>query len=211
MARYEPKGVEAEFEPGSRGRVLRNLLGIKRVREMNILEAQALQSATDQFIRTFDENHRFTAADIRNMHRTWLGAIYPWAGDYRNLNVSKGDFLFAASHLIPELMSDFEKKVMTRRTPCRYSGWPKIADALAEVHAEFVLIHPFREGNGRIARLLATLMALQAGLPQLDFTPLAENRGKKYIAAIQAGLDRNYEPLTQIFEKIIERSVGASS
>jgi len=30
--RYEATGPEAEFEPGSRGRVLRNLLGITRVR-----------------------------------------------------------------------------------------------------------------------------------------------------------------------------------
>jgi len=37
------------------------------------------------------------------------------------------------------------------------------ATALAEVHAELILIHPFREGNGRLARLLALLMALQAG------------------------------------------------
>ncbi len=34
-----------------------------------------------------------------------------------------------------------------------------------EVHEELVLIHPFREGNGRVARLLSTLMAFQAGLP----------------------------------------------
>ena len=39
----------------------------------------------------------------------------------------------------------------------------------AAVHAEPILIHPFREGNGRCARLLATLMGLQAGLPALDF------------------------------------------
>jgi len=28
---------------------------------------------------------------------------------------------------------------------------------------ELILIHPFREGNGRIARFLSVLMALQAG------------------------------------------------
>ena len=30
-----------------------------------------------------------------------------------------------------------------------------VAEALAVVHAELILIHPFREGNGRVARLLA--------------------------------------------------------
>jgi len=33
----------------------------------------------------------------------------------------------------------------------------------AEVHTELVLIHPFREGNGRCSRILASIMALQAG------------------------------------------------
>lgn len=39
--RYGAQGSEAEFEPGSRGRVLRNLLGITRVRDMNEAESQA--------------------------------------------------------------------------------------------------------------------------------------------------------------------------
>ena len=41
--------------------------------------------------------------------------------------------------------------------------------ALALTHAEFVLIHPFREGSGRLVRLLSTLMAVQASLPALDY------------------------------------------
>jgi len=40
---------------------------------------------------------------------------------------------------------------------------------MAVVHVELVLIHPFRDGNGRVARILSILMGLQAGLPALDF------------------------------------------
>ncbi len=36
---------------------------------------------------------------------------------------------------------------------------------MAVTHTELILVHPFREGNGRLTRLLNTLMALQAGLP----------------------------------------------
>jgi hypothetical protein len=42
---------------------------------------------------------------------------------------------------------------------------PEVARALAEVHAELILIHPCRDGNGRVARLLPLLMGLKAGLP----------------------------------------------
>jgi len=41
-----------------------------------------------------------------------------------------------------------------------------------------------REGNGRLARLLATLMALQAGLPLLDFSGFEQERQKEYFTAV---------------------------
>lgn len=82
--------------------------------------------------------------------------------------------------------------------------------ALAEVHVELVLIHPFREGNGRIARVLSTLMALQAGLPLLDFSLIAGRRKKDYFAAIQAGLDRDYKPMEVLIAGIIDRSLAVS-
>lgn len=75
---------------------------------------------------------------------------------------------------------------------------------------ELVLIHPFRDGNGRIARALSILMALQAGLPLLDFSPIAGKRRTEYFAAIQAGMDRNYGPMARIFEELIERSLAGS-
>lgn len=179
------------------------------MREMSVVEARALQSAMDGFVRQFDEHHCFTAQDIRDMHRAWLGEIYEWAGEYRSVNVSKDDFLFAAAHRIPALMTDLEKDVLARRTPCRLDR-RDVAEALAEVHVELVLIHPFRDGNGRIARALAILMALQAGLPQLDFTPIAGKRRTEYFTAIQAGADRNYRPMARIFMALIERSLAAS-
>jgi len=77
---------------------------------------------------------------------------------------------------------------------------------LTVVHGELILIHPFRDGNGRLARLVAVLMGLQAGLPPLDFSPL-QSRGKlHYFAGIQAAMSKNYEPLKEIFEKLIDRT-----
>jgi fido (protein-threonine AMPylation protein) len=122
----EAAGPEVEFEPGSRGRVLRNLLGIGRVRDMHAAESQALELAQ--------------------------------------------------------------------------------VDAVAEVHAELILVHPFRDGNGRLARILALLMALQAGLPPLDFSPMTGRGKRAYIAGIHAAMNRNYAPLTKTIARVIERS-----
>jgi len=197
---------EDQYEPGSNDLVLKNKLGIKSPAEMDDAEALALKASTDKLVRTIEIHHRFTAADICGFHKLWLGEIYSWAGKYRQVNLSKGNFPFAAAIHIPALMNQFERKVLARNTPCNFQDREEIIHALAETHIELVLIHPFREGNGRIARILSTLMALQAGLPLLNFGLITVKRKEEYFKAIQAGLDRNYAPMKKLFAMIIEQS-----
>ena len=205
--RYDAHGDEAEFEPGSRGRVLGNLQGIRSAREMARRESEALLLATQQLIDSTELDQTFTAADICRIHALWLGAIYPWAGEYRQVNVAKGGFMFAAAGEIPRLMREFERGPLREFTPCRFADLEAQARALAVVHAELVLIHPFREGNGRCSRLLAVLMGLQAGLPALDFGGVHGEEKQRYIAAVQAGLDRDYALMTAVFARIIKRTL----
>lgn len=209
--RYDVSGLpEAQFEPGSGGQVLKNRLGIISTQKMDAAEARALEKTMDTLVRRYGETHQFTATDLCECHRLWLGDIYEWAGQYRRVNVSKDDFLFAAAAQVPVLMDQFERDVLVRYTPCRFTEQAAVLRALAQTHVELVLIHPFRDGNGRLARVLSSLMALQAGLPLLDFGLIAGPRKKAYIAAIQAGLDKHYAPMERLFEEIIEQSRAAS-
>ncbi|MDO3376549.1 Fic/DOC family protein [Geoalkalibacter halelectricus] len=204
--RYTTSGLdEAQFQPGSNETVLKNLLGITRRSELEQVETHALLRTTEAMLDHFDQNHRFRAEDIRAMHRHWLGDIYPWAGNYRQVMMSKGGFPFAAPAFISKLMSAFEQEILARHTPCRGSDYT-VAESLAIVHVELVLIHPFREGNGRLARLLAILMGLQAGLPMLVFDEMEGERRETYFAAVQAGLGQDYQPMQEIFRKIIAQS-----
>lgn len=211
LRKYEAKGIQSEFQQCSRNRVLRNLLGITPMRDMNEAELQALKLAQRTAVDRFNTEHCFIALDIRDLHRLWLGPIYQWAGEYRSLNIGKGGFQFAHAPLIPRLMIELENDVLRQFTPCAGMNDPQLELALAIVHAELILIHPFREGNGRLARLLALLMALQAGLPPLDFTPMAGCGKHAYIVAIHAVMNRDYQPLKRIFEKIIARTRRAAS
>lgn len=205
--RYDVSGLpEAQFEPGSNDQVLKNRLGITSKQDMDAAEARALEQAMDILVRTYGETHWFTAADLCDCHRIWLGDIYEWAGHYRQVNISKDGFLFAAAAQVPALMDQFERDVLRRCTPCVFAHHQEVVRALAEVHIELVLIHPFRDGNGRVARALSTLMALQAGLPLLDFSMIAGKSKQAYIAAIQAGLDKHYVPMERLLEEIIEQS-----
>lgn len=207
VSRYKAHGAEGEFEPGSRGRVLKNLLGIRSVREMGQCESEALLAVTLQLIDEVPVDRRFTSGDLRRMHRLWLGEIYPWAGDYRHVNLAKGKFMFAAAGQIPGLMKNFERGLLSEFTPCHFVDMEDQARALAVVHAELVLIHPFRDGNGRCARLLATLMGLQAGLPALDFSGVRGREKRRYIDAIHAGVGRDYGPMIAVFRRIISRTL----
>lgn len=205
--RYSAEGPEAEFEPGSRGRVLLNRLGIRSVREMARLESEALVAATQRVIDETRVDQRFAAASVRRMHRLWLGEIYVWAGEYRQVNMGKGDFMFASAAQVPRLMQELERGALREFTPCRFANPEEQARALAVVHAELILIHPFREGNGRCTRLLATLMGLQAGLPALDFGGIRGETKRRYIAAVHAALGRDYRPMTGIFRGVIARTL----
>jgi cell filamentation protein len=57
--------------------------------------------------------------------------------------------------------------------------------AAGHTEKELALIYSFREEKGRASRLLATLMALQAGLPLLDSSAMNELK-EKYFAAVQS-------------------------
>lgn len=206
-ARYNTDNlIETQFQSGSNRRVLKNLLGIKRKREMDALEATNLFKATMWAIQNYSADYRFTAQDINVLHQQWLGSIYPWAGQHRQVNISKGGFNFAMAAQVSRLMAEFEHDVLARYTPCNFNNRDEVIEALAITHCELVLIHPYREGNGRTSRLLATLMALQAGLPLLDFSGITAKQKQAYFKAVQAGLGRDYEPMKNIFKKVVARS-----
>ncbi|MEK6697834.1 MAG: Fic family protein [Nitrospirota bacterium] len=129
------------------------------------------------------------------------------AGKYRQVNIGKGGFHFAAAQYIPTLMSEFERGPLRHLTPCTFSSPEDIIHALAVVHVELVLIHPFREGNGRLARLVAAVMALQAGLPPLDFGAIHGSKRTAYFRAVRAGMVRDYELMEKIFSAVVRRTL----
>lgn len=206
--RYDTSALpEAQFEPGSRGRVLKNRLGIKSKREIDKVEKKEQLRAIEKLTDIYDRHHRFTAVDICNIHKIWLGKIYEWGGKYRHVNVSKEDFIFAAAAQVPKLMSEFEKKELHEFTPCHFKSMEQVIKALAVIHTELVIIHPFREGNGRAARMLVILMGLQSGLPPLDFSGIVGRKKKEYISAVHAGMAGNYGPMEKIFSYLIRRTL----
>ncbi len=175
---------------------------------MDRAEYQALLRAQEAYVKIITAESRFTAELICRMHHDWLAGIYDWAGQYRNVDLAKGGFRWPPAVLVMENMAKFEAGLLARNTPCRSGEIHEVAQKIAEVHAELLLIHPFREGNGRMARWLSDIMALQAAMAMSDygFTGKGSNRRKsQYLEAVRQGYLTNYEPLTEFFAAALER------
>lgn len=74
----------------------------------------------------------------------------------------------------------------------------------AWLHHRFVQIHPFQDGNGRLARALATLIFIRA-----DWLPLVvrnDDRGS-YIGVLEAADDGDLKPLVEFFASVQRRTL----
>ena len=210
MDRYSTEGnIEDEYEPG--GKVLKNKLGIRSKKEMDRLEYARLLKTQLHYYKVIKPNTQFSNRLLTEMHRYWLGSIYEWAGKYRTVNLGKSGFLWPPAYLVDQNMSGFEKDFLQRYTPCQPQALNQVAQDLAKVHAEFLLVHPFRDGNGRIARLITILMALQAGYPAPDFGFTSNKNRRKYLAAVTKVYAQDYEFLATVMKEAIERSKKISA
>jgi cell filamentation protein len=202
--KYIASGVD-EFQPGSDGKVLRNKLGVTSKKEMNDLEIVEYQKAAIRLASAYTKDHKMTENDIKKIHKIIFGRLYNWAGTYRNVELSKDEFVFARVKFIGELMKQFSKEVLESLTPPKVKTEKELAILLAKIHVEFILIHPFREGNGRTIRLLLHLITQQAGYKGMDFSFIYE-KGKtfnQYIRSIYAGMQADYEPMARIMKRAI--------
>lgn len=207
---HSASGPEGEWQPGSRRRVLRNLQGVIRKEMMDQLEYDALVASQAHYLNRITIQTRFTSQLLREMHHDWLGRIYAWAGDYRSVELMKGGFCWPPSRLVARNMGSFSSGTLRRYTPCHSGTMAEVAKRIATVHAELLLIHPFRDGNGRLARWLADLMAQQAGLPAPEYAfagkGAIERRGK-YLEAVKRGYAADYRLLVDFFVEALERAL----
>jgi cell filamentation protein len=199
--RYDTGGDQGAYEPGSDNQVLRNKLGVANPKDMAEIELLLLEKLYEAVLIEELPDRTLRAADLKTWHRRWLGNVYGWAGEERSVNMSKNNFHFAAAAQIPRLLTILERDCLARFTPCHDINDAALIEAIAVTHVEFILIHPFREGNGRLSRLLADVMAVQAGHDPLDYSAWDADK-PAYFSAIHAGLAGDYMPMRRLMEQV---------
>ncbi len=183
--------------------LLPNLLGLSSLVAVQQAETEGFLLAESALLDELREETRFTAAYVLDIHRRALGQVYGFAGHYRTVNLSKGGFTFPAARHLPQSMAQLEQELLG---PLPHT-WPTPASLVrdvARVHAELLFIHPFREGNGRTARVLANLMAYKNGSASFLWEKLAEpEHFTAYVRAVQAAGRLDYRPMETVIAGVL--------
>ncbi len=194
---------EDQFEPDSDGKVLKNLLGITSELDMQDAESSLLLGLYEFIYEPEFNIDSISFSAIMTWHRKWLGNVYSWAGSFRSVNMGKGGFEFAAAKFIPELVKKYEQDFLNSFLKLTELEREELISYLAKSHVEFILIHPFREGNGRLSRLLLDVMATQAGYGPLDYSIWDVNKDY-YFKSIQAGHAGDYQHIERLVRDVLE-------
>lgn len=146
-------------------------------------EEEGLQRVYGHFIREFGSNRSF--ADVlvgrnigewltswKEMHKELFKHILRSCGEWKEAENTFGDLnddtlqkLIAKPHDVNRRMTELANKIMTEYLPLKGSEEQEKVTALAKIHFEFVIIHPFKDGNGRVARATTDLMSVYFGMP----------------------------------------------
>lgn len=95
-----------------------------------------------------------TFASLQAIHKYLFEDIYDFAGQLRTVNLAKGSFRFAPLMYLEAALANIDQM-------------PQSAfNEIIEKYVEMNIAHPFREGNGRSARIWLDLM-LKKGVGQV--------------------------------------------
>lgn len=154
-------------------KVFINKYGIKNIEKLKEAEEEIVAVKIAEFKTSVQISATFDFEYLKRIHGFLFEELYEWAGEIRKVRITKGNFTFAfveqienqAKKLFSELkeekyLQDYEFKLFIKR--------------LAYYMSELNVIHPFREGNGRVNRLFFRELAERNGY-DLNF----QNVGKE--------------------------------
>jgi cell filamentation protein len=191
------------YEMGSS--VLKNKLGITDPQKAAEEETIGFIKAEVIFTEKLRKNTNFNEKYIQAIHQTALSHFYPFAGIYRDVNLSKAGHHFLPFSFIPRGMNYLEREFLLK-LPVDYEDAKKLIEDIAIVYCELVHVHPFREGNGRTARVFADLMANRAGYPSLELNKFRKDNYPQYIDALNKGDDKDYSAMIEIIGNLFPAS-----
>lgn len=184
--------------------ILLNFAGCLDRQEIERREDEGVQRAMELVMQLLERDvpAPITVALTQQLHTELMGAIYPFAGQWRSVSLHKGRADEPTKWPLPPggiepLMEVFERDVLAR-SPIISDIDDEVFAFASEVMNEFLAIHPFREGNGRTAFILGNLNLMQNDLLPLNFYDRRTDEAR-YFAACESGrIHKDYAPLARL-------------
>lgn len=191
-------------------------LGLQTAEEMSFAASEALARTTDR-IMDMPADTTLDRALILDIHNQIFGRVFDWGGRFRRVGdivVGKQEFSTPEPQFVDDLMREFEdelKQVESELGSELRSSNPNYWRKLASIYFRLCEIHPFRDGNGRVSRLLMTLLLVQsmsAPVP-LDWDVLSRGQRKTDRAFEAARLKADLWPLARLVFRVFEKTAEA--
>ena len=125
------------------------------------------------------------------IHRHLFEDIYEFAGQLRRVNIAKGNFRFAPAIYLNEALKSIEK--MPQST----------FDEIIEKYVEMNIAHPFREGNGRSARIWLDLILKSELNKVVDWSKVDKD---DYLLAMERSPVKDIEIKTLLFSALTDKT-----
>ncbi|MBK8058260.1 MAG: Fic family protein [Gemmatimonadetes bacterium] len=182
--------------------ILLNFAGCLDREEIERREDEGVQRALELVLQLVERDvpARITVSLVQKLHTELMGEIYPFAGRWREVGLTKGagpeKWPLPPGGIEP-LMQLFERDVLAR-SPVISDEDTEVFVFASEVMNELLAIHPFREGNGRTAFILGNLILMQNDLLPLNLYDRHTDEAR-YFAACESGrVQKDYAPLAHL-------------
>jgi fido (protein-threonine AMPylation protein) len=189
----EPVGSTRLFETAE-GKLSYSQLSERLAVALTDILHETVQAPPDQIV--------ITSEWICLRHRALAGSLFPdWAGRYRDVNVHVGTLTPPPFYEVPGLMRLFCDDLAERLRHIRSGESPvdSIAELLAWTDWRFQWVHPFKDFNGRIGRVLLAALMYKLILPHVETAPLDAEARRQYLDALRAADRGDLGALTNLW------------
>jgi Fic-DOC domain mobile mystery protein B len=128
---------------------------------------------------------------VRKLHTKMFDQTWKWAGEYRRSEKNIGIPFHEIRERLMALFGDFRYWIERNTYP--------LDEIAVRFHHRLVLVHPFPNGNGRHARLIADVIAMRLGRPAFTWGSanlVREGEARTgYLEAIRAADNGDIQPL----------------
>lgn len=203
--RYDISGnVEGEVVDAEQ-QVLKNKRGFTDPESLQQAEEEGLVFAYEVLLREVRTDTRLSSDLIRYIHAQIFGALYEWAGRWRTVWIKKPGVTWPPPDFLDQAMQAYERDTLAKHPAESIDSDDAFCAAAGELQGEFLVIHPFREGNARTIKLLTDLLAVQTGRPLLNYDQ-SEAGQARYIDAARAAFKRRYDPMAALIGEALVRA-----